>query len=222
MVQACTQHRYTRSSGCLLRLAFDAVLISRQLSPSAGRGQPMPPARNQPAMAMVRGRCLRSIVADSSAFRHAPPRPLHPQRQALASFHQVRMIYVHRPWPCFMRIQLRTEPAVATNAGKRQAKVELPALWLSVTAQEVADEPALPDLLAAAADGGATAVVLRDGASARLYVHTLLSFSQSLRHAPCASDRVGPTACRILQCAPWHGSALNIVCTRLPSFERSD
>ena len=45
--------------------------------------------------------------------------------------------------------------------------MELPALWLSVTAQEVADEPSLPDMLSAAADGGATAVVLRDGAYAR-------------------------------------------------------
>ena len=59
--------------------------------------------------------------------------------------------------------KLGCQLAADSPAGKRQAKVELPALWLSITAQEVADEPSLPELLGAAADGGATAVVLRDG-----------------------------------------------------------
>ena len=65
------------------------------------------------------------------------------------------------------------KPPGKHGAGKRQAKVELPALWLSVTAQEVAEEPSLPELLGAAADGGATAVVLRDGACLRV-THLLL------------------------------------------------
>ena len=40
--------------------------------------------------------------------------------------------------------------------------MQLPALWLAVTAREVAEEPHLMELLAAAVASGATAVVLRD------------------------------------------------------------
>ena len=40
--------------------------------------------------------------------------------------------------------------------------MQLPALWLAVTAREVAEEPDVSELLGAAVASGATAVVLRD------------------------------------------------------------
>ena len=47
-------------------------------------------------------------------------------------------------------------------AGMRQAKVQLPALWLEVTAHEVLEGADLTDKLSAAVASGATAIVLRD------------------------------------------------------------
>ena len=40
--------------------------------------------------------------------------------------------------------------------------MQLPALWLKVTAREMAEQPELTELLSAAVAGGATAVVLQD------------------------------------------------------------
>lgn len=68
-------------------------------------------------------------------------------------------------------------------AGKRQARVDLPALFLSVSADQLARSPGTVDDITAAVAGGATAVLLREGTSGgatKLY-EAVIAVKEALR-----------------------------------------